>query len=65
MASSPYTHKRVRHSEQFVRNLLREDINPIKNNVENRYDVDIMTSVGMLDVQYTTYKHHLLTLSPS
>ncbi len=55
MASSPYTHKRVRHSEQFVRNLLREDINPIKNNVENRYDVDIMTSVGMLDVQYTTY----------
>lgn len=55
MAASPYTHKRVRHSEQFIRDLLREDVNPVKNNVENRYDVDIMTNIGMLDVQYTTY----------
>ena len=55
MAASPYTHKRVRHSEQFIRNLIKEEITPIKNNVGNRYDVDIMTDLGMLDVQYTTY----------
>ncbi len=55
MAISPYTHKRVRHSEQFIRDRLIESINPTKNNLTNKYDVDIYTSLGMLDVQYTTY----------
>lgn len=57
MGISPYTHKRVKHSEDFVRRILKEEINPIKNNVSNHLDVDIMTNKGMLDVQYTsTYK---------
>ena len=54
MTVSPFTHRRVKHSEQFVRDHLLESINPIKNNVENKYDVDITTDLGKLDVQYTT-----------
>lgn len=56
MAVSPFTHRRVLHSEQFIRNLLSPDINPIKNNVENKLDVDIITDLGKLDVQYTSSK---------
>ena len=56
MAVSPFTHKRVLHSEQFIRNLLLPEINPIKNNVENKLDVDIITDLGKLDVQYTSSK---------
>jgi len=54
MKVSPYTEKRVKHSESYVRSILREDVNPIKNNVENHLDVDIYTDLGMLDVQYTS-----------
>lgn len=56
MTVSPFTHRRVVHSEQFIRKLLSPEINPIKNNVVNRYDVDIITTLGKLDVQYTTSK---------
>ena len=55
MPVSPYTHKRVRHSEQFIRDLIDESLTPIKNNVENVLDVDLITTLGKVDVQYTTY----------
>ena len=55
MTASPYTHKRVKHSEQYIRDRLIESINPMKNNLTNVYDVDIYTELGMVDVQYTTY----------
>ena len=51
---SPYTERRVKHSEQYVRFILKEEVNPLKNNLGNRYDVDIYTDLGMLDVQYTS-----------
>ena len=54
MPVSPFTHRRVKHSEQFVRDNLKESITPIKNNVENVLDVDITTDLGKVDVQYTT-----------
>ena len=56
MTYSPFTHKRVLHSENFIRHLLSPKVNPIKNNVENKLDVDIITDLGKLDVQYTTSK---------
>ena len=52
-ATYSYTERRVKHSEQYVRSILKEEVNPIKNNVENRLDVDIITNLGTLDVQYT------------
>ena len=54
MKFSPFTEKRVKHSESYVRSILHESVNPIKNNVENHLDVDIYTDLGMLDVQYTS-----------
>jgi len=55
MAISPYTHKRVLHSENYVRSLINPSINAFKNNVSNKLDPDIYTELGILDVQYTTY----------
>ena len=54
MPTSSYTERRVKHSENYVRSNLREDITPIKNNVENHLDVDIITDLGTVDVQYTS-----------
>ena len=53
-SSYSYTERRVKHSEQYVRSILNEDITPIKNNVVNHLDVDIITDLGTVDVQYTS-----------
>ena len=54
MPTSSYTERRVKHSENYVRSNLRGDITPIKNNVVNHLDVDIITDLGTVDVQYTS-----------
>jgi len=53
---SPFTHKRVKHSEQFILSVLNKNLNAFKNNVSNNLDVDICTNKGTLDVQYTNYE---------
>ena len=53
---SPFTHNRVKHSEQFILSVLNKNLNSFKNNVSNRLDVDICTNKGTLDVQYTNYE---------
>ena len=55
MKGSIYTHKRILHSEEFIGKVLRKDLNAFKNNVSNKFDVDICTNIGTLDVQYTNY----------